>query len=179
MEQKLIERCRKGDKEAFAPLIDGYKAKLYGYLLRYSGDKEQAEDLFQEALIKAWRGLRSYNERNKFSSWLFSIAHNLATDSYRRTKGKTILPISERETEISTVSNPAKDYEARELTEKVEEALTKLTEKQKEVFLMRHQANLSFKEISELLNQPLNTVLSHMHYAVKKIRNNLIKENVI
>ena len=70
-EQALIEKCRNGESASFGPLIMNYKRQLFSYLFRLSGNREEAEDLFQETLIKAWKGIKRYSEQQKFSSWLF------------------------------------------------------------------------------------------------------------
>jgi len=135
-----------------------------------------AEDLFQETLIKVWKGFKSYNERNKFSSWLFSIAHNVAVDSIRR---KSATPPVRSFEDVLTFKSNNDPYEAfveKETNELVMAAVSKLSEKQKQVFLLRQHGGMTFKEISEATNQPLNTVLGHMHYAVSGIRKKLSKE---
>jgi len=135
-----------------------------------------AEDLFQETLIKVWKGFKSYNERNKFSSWLFSIAHNVAVDSIRRESAKPQVGSFEDAQIFAEDNNPHTAFVEKETTELVMAAVSTLSEKQKQVFLLRQHSDMTFKEISEATNQPLNTVLGHMHYAVSGIRKKLSKE---
>lgn len=129
-----------------------------------------ADDLFQETLIKVWKGFNSYNEQNKFPSWLFSIAHNVVVDSIKsravRSKQSSIDEISN----YADDNNPHKKFVANETKAMIMSAVDTLPDKQKEVFLLRLHGGLQFKEIAELTKQPLNTVLGHMHYAVSKIR---------
>ena len=135
-----------------------------------------AEDLFQETLIKVWKGFKSYNEQSKFSSWLFSLAHNLAVDSIRKESAKnTIRSFDDLQT-FTSDSNPHNTYVEKETNELVMTAVSKLSRKQKQVFLLRQHSGMTFKEISRETNQPLNTVLGHMHYAVSRIREKLSKE---
>ena len=135
-----------------------------------------AEDLFQETLIKVWKGFKSYNERNKFSSWLFSIAHNVAVDSIRRESAKSKVSSFEDVQTIAGDVNPHNALVEKETNELVMAAVSTLSEKQRQVFLLRQHSDMTFKEISEATNQPLNTVLGHMHYAVSGIRKKLSKE---
>jgi len=135
-----------------------------------------AEDLFQETLIKVWKGFKTYNERNKFSSWLFSIAHNVAVDSIRRESAKNKISSFEDVQTLASDYNPLNAYLEKETNELVMAAVNKLSEKQKQVFLLRQHSDMTFKEISKVTNQPLNTVLGHMHYAVSGIRKKLSKE---
>jgi len=135
-----------------------------------------AEDLFQETLIKVWKGFKSYNERNKFSSWLFSIAHNVAVDSIRKESAKPQIRSFEDAQTFKSDNNPYDIFVEKEVNELVMAAVSTLSEKQKQVFLLRQHSGMTFKEISKVTNQPLNTVLGHMHYAVAGIRKKLSKE---
>ncbi len=135
-----------------------------------------AEDLFQETLIKVWKGFKSYNEQNKFSSWLFSIAHNVAVDSIRKESAKPPVRSFEDVQTITSDSNPHNTFVEKETNELVMAAVSTLSEKQKQVFLLRQHSGMTFKEISKATNQPLNTVLGHMRYAVSGIRKKLSKE---
>lgn len=169
-ESILIERCRKKESAAFGPLIKLYRKQLYSYLYRLGGDKNLAEDLFQETLIKVWRSLPKYNEQNKFSSWLFSIAHNTAIDALRKKQKERFFDDLENAELLPGRSNPHIELVGKEAEEKISRAVDRLPVKQKEVFLLRINGELTFKEIAEITGEPLNTILSHMHYSVKKIK---------
>ena len=134
-----------------------------------------AEDLFQETLIKVWKGLNNYNEQNKFSSWLFSIAHNVAVDSARSKEVRNKHMSTNDNYSYQSNSDPHSDFIATETREILMSAIEALPGKQKEVFLLRLHSGMQFKEIAELTKQPLNTVLGHMHYAVSKIRKKVSK----
>ncbi len=172
LEKELIIKCKNGDGEAFRYLMLNYKNKLFGYLWRFGKDQFHTEEMFQETLIKVWKGISNYNDKNKFSSWLFTIAHNVAIDYTR--KKNLILSVN-----IDTLkSNPTQNihddkFIQKETVNLIIEAVDILSEKQKRVFLLRQHGELSFKEIAKITNEPLNTVLSHMNYAVKKIRKQL------
>ena len=161
---------------AFGKLIQVYRILLFSYLLRLCGDRMTAEDLFQETLIKVWTGFKSYNEQSKFSSWLFSIAHNVAVDSIRKESAKNKIRSFDDLQTFTSDSNPHNTYVEKETNELVIAAVSKLSGKQKQVFLLRQHSGMTFKEISKETNQPLNTVLGHMHYAVSRIREKLSKE---
>ena len=135
-----------------------------------------AEDLFQETLIRVWKGFNSYNEQNKFPSWLFSIAHNVAIDLLRSPASKFTGQSLESVISKTNEDNPHNIIVAKETSELVMSAVNELSGKQKEVFLLRQHSGMTFKEIAETTNQPLNTVLGHMHYAVSKIRKKMSKE---
>lgn len=172
LENRLIERSRDKDSAAFGELIQIYRKPLYSYLIKMCGDRFNADDLFQETLIKAWHGIGKYNERQKFSSWLFSIAHNCSVDFLR--KRKLELNTFKELNEDTAVAKDLHDIiVTKELKEKLDRAVSTLPEKQKQVFLLRQFGEFSFKEIAKMTNEPLNTVLSHMHYAIKKIKDTM------
>ena len=173
-EQTLIERCRNGEDVAFGPLIKIYRKQLFSYLLRLSGNREDAEDLFQETLIKSWKGMNKYSELQKFSSWLFTIAHNTAMDKLRKRNKENMITEIEPD-ELSHASDPHKELIGKEFKNKIQKAVEFLPFKQKEVFLLRVNSEMSFKEIAQTTNEPLNTVLSHMHYSVKKIKKIIVE----
>lgn len=175
-EQILIDKCCSGDSSAFGPLIQLYRRRLYSYLYKMCGEKTQAEDLFQETLIKVWGGIKKYSERQKFSSWLFAIAHNTAMDNLRSREKRELISGIDPD-EIKGSHDPYKELVNSETKVMIENAIGTLPAKQKNVFLLRVYGEVSFKEISELTNEPVNTVLSHMHYSVKKLKNMIGKKN--
>jgi RNA polymerase sigma-70 factor (ECF subfamily) len=166
----LIERSKRGDQSAFALLIGLYKDKLFGYLFKFTGDRDLAKDWMQDVLIKTWKGIKKYNDQQKFASWLFSIAHNTAIDGLRKLK-RTVNETSFSEIDMNGNSETAHDIIIHEETKEIiNKIVDSLPHKQKEVFVLRMHAELPFKEIAEIMKEPMNTVLSHMHYAVKKLR---------
>ena len=175
----MILRCKKGDKNSFGPLIQLYRRQLFSYLWRFTHSDERSKDLFQEVLIKVWKGLKNYKENDRFASWLFSIAHNVAIDEVRKEKRMSDIFEYGQEREPGIYSNPYNILVAAESEKMILDVIDTLPEKQKEVFLLRQHGELTFKEIADLINEPLSTVLSHMHYATKKIKKALRKENAI
>jgi RNA polymerase sigma-70 factor (ECF subfamily) len=176
-ENNLIARCRMGESAAFGPLVKIYRQRLFSYLFKLSGDRKLAEDLFQETLIKIWRGLPKYSEQNKFSSWIFSIAHNAAMDTIRTNNKNRVFEHAVEPDNFAGTTNPYQEIIDAETSEMISNAVDKLPAKQKEVFLLRIHGGMTFKEIAEITGESLNTVLSHMHYAVKKLRNTLRFQN--
>lgn len=177
LENHLIDKCKAGDGEAFRRLMANYNAKLFGYLCRFSDSQDTTDDMFQETLIKAWKGIRKYDEQKKFSSWLFTIAHNVAIDVLRIKKSNNnFVDLDEVSNQIH-VSGPDEIIIKEEMIVRINNSVENLSEKQKMVFLLRQHGEMSFKEIAKTTNEPINTVLSHMRYAVKKIKKQLDGEN--
>lgn len=171
---ELVARARDGDERAFAELVTPYRVPLFTLLLRELRDRTDAEDVMQEVLILTWRGLPRYEDRGRFGAWLFTIAYRaLATN--RRAPGQSRRVARDTKPEPTSLATPASELEAAELSEELVRTIGALPEKQRRVFLLRHSAGLTFAEIAELMHEPLNTVLSHMSYAMQKIRRSLEK----
>lgn len=173
LEETLIEKAKNGDEKAFAVLMKQYRLRLGSYIFKSVGDRSASEDVLQETLIKVWRGIGGFKSGTKFSSWLFSIAHNAAIDHIRKNARAGMPEEFNDEKYSKQTDDPFKQITAEETKRIVNAAVDKLPEKQKQVFLLRAEGDMSFKEISELMGEPLNTVLSHMRYAIIKLRNSI------
>lgn len=170
-ENILIEKCKSGVREAFGPLMEIFRRRLYSYLFKLTDNSTDTEDVFQETLIKIWKGLPKYNNRNKFSSWMFSVAHNTAMDHLRKkTMEKNFEGIRDDTANFHENPDLSDELHNNEIKKQISIAVEKLSEKQKNVFLLRIHSGMSFKKIAEVTGESLNTVLSHMRYAVIKIK---------
>ena len=168
-EAVLMARCRTGDPEAFADLIKPYRAHLFTYLFRFCGDRFEAEDLFQETLVKLWLGLKA-KPVTRFGGWLFKIAHNVARDRHRYHKVRQMVQFTDVPPQTAAATNPENRLDAHQLAARIGSVLSQLPEKQRHVYLLRRHSSLSFREIAQLRGEPLSTVLGHMAYAVAKFK---------
>lgn len=171
----LIERLKSGDEGAFSALFNKHKAKVFTSIYLFVRDRQIAEDLLQDTFIKALEKIQKgvYKENNKFLAWVQRIAHNLCVDQYR--KGKRAprttfvenwvmgLNFSFDETEEDRIIRAEK-------CQQVQQMIDTLPEEQKEVVILRHYANLPFKEIAEITNVSINTALGRMRYALISMR---------
>ncbi len=174
-DEELILAYLEGDSDSFTILYERYKRPLYAYLNRMLGNHAQSDDVFQQTWIRVVRRLGEYESKQKFFAWLSMIAHNLAIDQFRREKKSAELPLDDENVAVSepvTHTEPWMRMHNRELGKALREAAEGLAEEQKEVFLLR-QEGLSFKEIAEVQNCSINTVLGRMQYAVKNLRKRL------
>ena len=170
-ENILIEKCKAGVREAFGSLMKIYRSRLYSYLFKLTGDGTDTEDLFQETLIKIWKGLPRYNNRNRFSSWIFSVAHNTAMDHLRKKiRERNFEKITDDTVYFHENRDFSDELHINEIKKQISIAVDKLSGKQKNVFLLRIHSGMSFKEIAEVTGESLNTVLSHMRYAMIKLK---------
>ncbi len=168
-EEELVARCGSGDGGAFEHLLRPHRRRLLGYLVRASGDPALAEDLLQETLLRAWKALADYRSRGRLVAWLFTIARSVVVDRVRRRDARPTL-VSAPEVEPEAREDPSARLLANELAERLSSTVAELPERQRDVFLLRLDGDLKFREIAELRGEPLSTVLGHMHYAMKKLR---------
>lgn len=176
---QLILEYQEGKVRAFDQLVLDYKKPLFAYLFRMVNSREIAEDLIQDVFMKVSVGLKNYSERNKFRNWLFGIAYRVIIDYQRKNSKKNNLftnSVSDHFESQKLIENPSKNLEQKELKNILELAIDNLPNKQKQVLLLKEHSGMTFKEISELLNRPLNTVLAQNRYALNKLKKFLTKK---
>ncbi len=172
-EKLLVQAAAQGSEDAFAELLAPYRTRLFGFLVRSMANRDLAEDLLQETLLRCWRGLPRYRDRGRFSAWLFAVARNTVHDAGRdHVRHRAVFADVPIDTVHEPVIEPAATaaIELRQRLAQVSAALDALPEDRREVFLLRQHGELSFREIAELLHQPLGTVLSHMHRALQELK---------
>jgi RNA polymerase sigma-70 factor (ECF subfamily) len=175
-DQDLIHQYISGDENGLVELIRRYQSKIYTSIYLLVKDEALAEDIFQDTFIKVINTLKAgkYNEEGKFLPWVIRIGHNLVIDHFRREK-RTPLVSGGDDFDIFEVlghyDESAEDRLVREQTYKDLKALIYLLpEEQKEVLIMRHFGDLSFKEIADITEVSINTALGRMRYALNNLR---------
>lgn len=161
----LVTGLKAGRPEAYERLVRDYGDRLYRFALRLVGAR-WAEDAVQEVFIRVHRSIGAWRPTGRFESWLFAVANNLCVDWARRRKPQLGLP---PEAEAAG-PGPAEALDAGERRRAIVRAVEALPTDQKQVFLLRHEAGLPFREIAEILGCPLNTALGRMHYAMERLR---------
>lgn len=170
-DSELIKRCREGDTGAFDELYQRCRLPLYSYLNRLvPGRSHVADDLFQQTWVKVLENLDRYSEQQRFVSWLFRIAHNVAVDHLRKELRHEMVEVTEATAVDESVPWAAMDRQV--IAAAVEQVTAGLAPEQREVLLLRQQG-ISFREIAEMQQTNINTVLGRMHYAVKHLRRRL------
>jgi RNA polymerase sigma factor (sigma-70 family) len=183
-DQDLIGRYLAGNQSSLEKLIRRHKNRVYAYILMIVKDKELAEDLFQDTFIKVINTIRSgsYKEEGKFIQWVMRIAHNLIIDYFRKAKRIPILENSDDYDIFDRVRIPVESVEQKLIIDQIHEDVKKLIEylpkEQKEVLVMRHYGDMSFKDIAEQTNVSINTALGRMRYALINLRK-LVEEKEI
>ena len=184
-DQELINSYLGGDERAFEELLNRHKSKIYTSIYLFVKDQSLAEDIFQEVFIKIIDTLRKgkYNHEGKFVQWAMRISYNMCVDYFRRSKRRP--KVSPTETfdifDILQVSDDnAEQRIIRSQThEKVRALVDMLPPEQREVVILRHYADMSFKEIAQLTRVSINTALGRMRYALINIRKMVEEKEVV
>ena len=174
-DSELLDRYRGGDVAALERLVRKHQHMLYGYIVNMTEGRDDADDIFQEVWFRAIRRLDGYRHRN-FPGWLVRIAHNVVIDRARRRKPEVSLDeenangFSLADVLSADGPEPSAGLDAGPLGERIAGAVATLPRDQREVFLMRVQANLPFKAIARAQRVSINTALARMQYALAKLR---------
>lgn len=174
---EIVRAVLEGDKGSYALLVDCYSERIINYLARMTGNRWEAEELAQEAFVRAYFALHSYKPQYKFSTWLFKIATNLCinhlkkrnrfvhVDDYQDEDGESswILP------DTRSQGNPALATERREMQLQIQEAISQLPPVYRTVVILRHLHDLSYQEIADVTELPIGTVKSRLGRGRQKL----------
>jgi len=175
-DQELVKLYLTGNEAVLEELLKRHKSKIYTSIYLLVKDQYLAEDIFQDAFIKVINTLRSgrYNEEGKFLPWVMRIAHNLVIDYFRREKRAPVITSADGTDVFNLLQFQEESAEDKMLREQTHFDLRAmihlLPDDQKEVLIMRHYADLSFKEIADLTDVSINTALGRMRYALNNLR---------
>jgi RNA polymerase sigma-70 factor (ECF subfamily) len=176
-DESLAAQAQTGAAEAFSELVLRFQRPVFSLIVRLVRDRALAEDLAQDAFVRAWRKLATYDSDRPFRSWMFKIAHNLAIDELRRRRPETV-PIEEPESEgldllgrleDQTALDPAESLDTARALQHLEQALGQLRPAYREVILLRFREGLAYEEIAEIMDLPLGTVKTHIFRARKEL----------
>lgn len=179
-----MARYIEGDVRAFEILLGRHKKPVYRFIYRYIRQKETADEVFQDSLMKLVRAASSYNRGARFSVWMYTIVRNTVYDRLRRERHRRQMRELDRPLDAEgsvtlgdTIpgNSPDGEEEARkqELQERLTDAVGELNPDQREVFIMRQYQGLAFKEIAEIMDCPVNTAKTRMRYALEALRRDL------
>jgi RNA polymerase sigma-70 factor (ECF subfamily) len=173
-DERLAVQARDGSGEAFAELVRRYERPVWSLIARMVRDRGQAEDLAQDAFLRAWRKLHTYDPARPFRSWMFKIAHNLTLDALRKAQLDTVpleTPGDESIDPLARLQDEAADPDhhahQRRAVQELERAVAELRPEHRAAMLLRFREGLSYEEIAEILELPLGTVKTHLHRARK------------
>ena len=170
-DEQLMLLFQGGDENAYIELVNRYKDKLINFIFNYLGDLESSEDVVQETMIKLYQKKHYYKEIAKFSTWLYTIAKNLANTELRKRKQRKTTLLSQFSKDDKTYELPSNDPEPGQeiqtdiVNKIIRDAVDQLSEKFKIVIVLRDIQGLSYEDISEIINVPIGTVKSRINRA--------------
>jgi RNA polymerase sigma factor (sigma-70 family) len=183
-DEQLITLFKKGHSSALEELVYRHKDKLYTSIVLLVKDSFLAEDIFQDTFIKVIDTIRAgrYTEKGKFLPWAMRIAHNLCVDHFRKIKRTPLIKTSDDKDIFNVLSFSESSAEEKMITrqshDSVRKMLDMLPEEQREVIILRHYAELSFKEIADLTNVSINTALGRMRYGLINLRKMMTEKQI-
>ena len=183
-DQQLVHLYMGGNSAALSTLVLRYKSKLYTSIYLLVKDKYLAEDMFQDVFIRVIDKLKNghYTEEGKFLPWIMRIAHNMCLDHFRKTKRLPVIKTSDDVDIFEMLNFTVKSAEERMITgesqERVRKMLDMLPDDQREIIIMRHYANLTFKEIASLKDISINTALGRMRYGLINLRKTMVEKQI-
>jgi len=173
-DRQLVLRSRSGDAAAFDQLVEQHTASLYRVARRLMTDSQEAEEIVQEAWLRAWRGLSSYRVSLPFFPWLAGIATNAARDRWRRRRPVDFSDLGPEEFPSSEETGaPELQMDRGEAIQRLGEAVAGLRPEQRAVIALRYEAELTYQEIAIALSIPINSVRTHLHRAKLALRRSL------
>ena len=186
-ELRLIRRVQAGETEAFEDLVRAHEKTVYNLALRMTGDAQDAEDMAQEAFLKAYRSLGDFRGESKFSVWLYRIVSNVCLDFLRRRSRRPSVSLTTEDEEGEEQQwdvpderlSPERLLEQKLTREAVQAGLRELPEEQREILLLREIRGLSYEEIGEILSLEPGTVKSRIFRARKRLCAFLLREGNI
>ncbi|HEY0324025.1 MAG TPA: sigma-70 family RNA polymerase sigma factor [Pyrinomonadaceae bacterium] len=180
----LVVRAIKGREDGFNELVRRYQRPIAAYVYRMVGDYDSALDLTQEVFIKVYSSLERYRPEFKFSTWIYKIAHNASVDYLRRSASREQALTSEvdgEEREIAVMSrklSPEQEYAMEERRAEIERVVRQLPAVYRELIILRHQHDLSYDEIAEVMSLPLGTVKNRLFRAREMMRQQFVERGI-
>ncbi len=187
---ELITGAQRGDAAAFDRLVEAFAHRVSGFIFRMTGRREGVEDLVQEVFVRVVRMIGAYEHDGRFEAWIFRIAANLVRDRLRRAKRAPRLvdvgSLSDEEeagaSGLDRLEGPSEPADARlvrtEAIDALNGALARLPEAEREVVLLRHFSQMSFREIAVLMGTPIGTALARGHRGLARLRELMVSDTV-
>ncbi|HEX7367829.1 MAG TPA: sigma-70 family RNA polymerase sigma factor [Pelobium sp.] len=184
-DQELVHLYIKGNESALSELITRHKSRIYTSIYLLVKDEYLAEDIFQDTFIKVIKTLKAgkYNEEGKFLPWVLRIGHNLVIDHFRKEKRNPTITNADGFDIFDVLGIHDESMEEKMIKQQTHNDLRKLIHylpsEQKEVLIMRHYGELSFKEIADLTSVSINTALGRMRYALNNLRKMMTNKELV
>lgn len=181
-ESQLIKNAQSGDIRAFEELVYKYDSKVLSLALRYTGNEDDAKDLYQEVFIRVFKGIKNFQFNSEFSTWLFRVTMNVCFSFKSRDKSKYNVPIAAGEDDdenirsldiIDSEHSPEVLTTSSDLGHIIKNAVNTLSPKQKMTFTLKHYEGFKIREIADMMNCNEGTVKKYLFDAVRNLRKKL------
>ncbi|MDE0826195.1 MAG: sigma-70 family RNA polymerase sigma factor [Akkermansiaceae bacterium] len=177
----LVQRCQKGEMKAFDELVTKHRGRVYAMIQNMVKNDADAWDLSQDVFLKVWKALPKFEARAQFSTWMYRITHNVVYDWMRKRKLQTVGELDDglldgeriaagARATPTQAARPDRALENEELRLRIEEALEKISPEHRETIVLREVNGLEYKEIAEVMECSIGTVMSRLFYARKKLQ---------
>ena len=182
-DEELMDRFQQGEQDGFEQLYRRHKSSIFSFLTRQFTSPENASELTQEVFFRVVKSAHTFKHGSKFTTWLFSIARNLAIDSTRKAKHRRHTSLQQKKDDEHALEEklpaggpaPDRGAVASSLQQDLAHAISKMPDEQREVFLLREYHGLTFKEIATIVSAKEGTVKSRMRYALQFLQSELVK----
>ncbi|MEI8337638.1 MAG: RNA polymerase sigma factor [bacterium] len=179
-DNQLVKDYLDGIEGSFEILVKRYTRPLYSFVWRLCGNKESSEDIVQDTFLKVWKNIKKFDPEKNFRVWIYTIARNSTYDFLRKKKLIMFSEMNNIEDESTFEENIAdtapiadKLFEEKETAETINQAIKGLSEKYREVVILRHETGMTFEDISDTLKEPMNTVKSRYRRAIIQMQESL------
>ena len=183
-DEKLIEEAKDGHDNSYRELMKRYISPIYAFARQYAKASEDTDDIVQDAFFKAWKNLNRFKPDKKFRPWLYAITRNTALDYLKKRRSSTFSELDGDDPEIEFVDTladneplPHEDFERAELVKVTDEILEELHPDHRAVIIMHYREDLTFNEIADVMNKPMNTVKSWHRRALGKLKKVMVHRN--
>ncbi|MBP7822426.1 MAG: sigma-70 family RNA polymerase sigma factor [Candidatus Moranbacteria bacterium] len=182
-DSELLKRHQEGDSDAFPLIMKAYLKPIYHFAFHFTREEGSAEDIAQETFIKAWKHLDRFNAEKKFKTWIFAIAKNTAYDYLKK---KRAIPFSsfeddDGENPIEAIDDekllPDSLFEKKEIAATLAQALEQISPPNRAILTLRYLEDFSLEEISEILDEPYNTIKSRHGRALKSLKDVILRDD--
>lgn len=170
---ELIKECISGNQDAFAEIVARYKKLVYSVVYKIMDDNQEVGDISQEVFIRIYKSLDRYNPEYRFSTWCVKIATNLCLDTLRRRK-TVYVPLEDAEGTCCSLETPEDKAVRSEQSRKIRQAVSELPDKYRIPIVLFHQNNMSYEEMSKVLNEPMTIIKNRLYRARLMLREKLI-----
>jgi len=174
--KRLIAQFKEGDRESFTEIVRRYKKQVESLAFRMVNNRDEAADIAQIVFVKMANSIGSYDERRRFYTWLYRVTANASIDHLRKRRRHSYEPLEDYRNNLeSNLATPEHSYHRRQLRDHIEEAASTLSDRQRNIFMLRDVEGCKVDDVANMMDMPVATVRWYVHRARAKIRSELLR----